>query len=222
MAREERTVEKCRAAIRSLLRKHTRHPFFNMREEDFRSFLMQKLRTRIKGSVSVGLKKYGDRNLLELKKTQLKRAITSRVHAEVRLIEEKRDSFDIVVLKQKPKSKPVVFRVKQSVTDVLERIELDDVAVVIEIKAAPSNKLHKDFEGDIKKLKGLGYDHPGLSRILVVLDKSIPLDMPSIGEKVPNASWRKSLRKTQKRATDVEVWFLNESEQPDSEFCVGH
>lgn len=215
MSQEQQIVELCRSAIKSLLWEHVKFPLLNMREEDFRSSLLLKLRNLIKGSVSVRLKKDKDDGLLSMGDACNEKTITSRVHSEVRLIKKsmkrkanKKDcqTYDIVVLK----NRPVVFRVRQSGVDVVEKLELEDVSVVIEIKAAPSNRQHKKFEEDIGKLKRLGC----AKRIFVAIDKSISLGMPHIGSKKPNNVWQKGSRKLTKRAKDVEVWFLDDNEEP--------
>ena len=214
MSQQVDVIEHCRSAIEELLQEHVRYPLFTMREEDFRSSLLQKLRARIKGHVRIRLKKDKDSTPLKILRTHRERATTSRVHSEIRLLEKKkknnksRSTFDIVVLKDKP----VALRVKQSATDVLERLEPEDVAVVIEIKAAPSNIQHKKIKDDISKLKGLRHTRPDLWRILVVIDKSLPLGVASYGKK-PNWKWLESSVATRAKRGDVEVWFLDKSEK---------
>jgi hypothetical protein len=219
MPRDEKTFKQCQDAIKVVLEEHVKAPLFNMREEDFRSVLLQKLREKLEGKVSVVLKKDKTDDILPINKECREKAFTSRVHAEVRLVTESRKhqaTYDIVVLKNKPK--PVVFRVRQSGTDVLECLEPNDVAVIIEIKAAPSNRQHRKFEEDIRKLRSRELGDSG--KLLVVIDKSMPLGMPTIGCRMPNPSWRESLKEKGKRATDVEVWFLSEHEKPDSMYDV--
>lgn len=219
MPMKEQTVECCRSAIRAILEEHAKAPLFNMREADFRSVLLHKLRERIKGKVSVELRRGKDRGVLPIDKAFHMKVWTSRVHSEVRLLPEKekgRLTYDIVVLKDRP----VVFRVRQSGTDVLEQLQREDVEVVIEMKAAPSNRLHKKFEEDIRKLRNRNVGNAKAKRIFVAIDKSMPLGMPFIGKRKPNETWRKGLRKTQRGANDVEVWFLDEHEKPASMFAI--
>ena len=209
MSRQVDVIEHCRSAIKELLQEHVRYPLFNMREEDFRSSLLQKLRARIKDQVRIRLKKAKDRTPLKIAQIRREMATTSRVHSEVRIREnnnKRRPTFDIVVLK----NKKVTFRVSQSVTDVLEQIELKDVAVVIEMKAAPSNMQHPKIMGDAKKLKGLSRARPDLWRILVVIDKSLPLGLASY-EKNPNWKWLEAPRARRAKRDDVEIWFFDKN-----------
>lgn len=221
---QQQIIKQCRSAIKSLLWEHAEFPLRNMREEDFRSSLLQKLRDLIGGSVSVLLKQHKNDSFLPIDDARREKAVTNRVHAEIQLHgkltgrkkKSTRLTYDLVILKKKP----VVFRVKQSGADVLEHLEMDDVAVVIEIKAAPSNKQHEKFKDDIKKLRSrkLG----DARRFLVVIDKSMPLGMPIIGNREPEVSWWESLKKRGEWANDVEVWFLNEDEEPASRFAIQH
>lgn len=209
MSQRERVVKCCRSAIKVLLKEHKKSPLFNMREEDFRASLLQKLREKIKDDVYVTLKNDEDDNKLLIE--QPEKALTSLVHSEVRLInkrtkgksnEKDRQTYDIVVLK----NQRVVFRVKQSGADVLEKLNFENVAVVIEIKASPSNKTCRDIQGDLTKLARL----KNIDRFLVVIDKSITHGLPTIGGRKPNWSWKESERKSVVRERNLEVCFLDE------------
>ena len=213
MPRKKQVVECCRSAIEVLLKEHMGLPLFNMREEDFRSSLLQMLRKNISGKVPVTLKNDKDDIEVPMDLACREKAFTSRVHSEVRLIPEKgkgRQTYDIVVLKKQR----VEFRVKQSGTDVLEKLALEDVEVVIEIKAAPSNRQHKKFKEDIGKLRNLAC----AKRMLVVIDKSELHGMPPIGSKKSNLTWREGSREKARGSKDVEVWFHDKKRRPTRKF----
>lgn len=207
MARKESIIKRCQSVIEKLLQEYAKYPYLNMREEDFRSSLLQKLRTGVKEKVGVKLEWDRRGKAKQSLKHDGGKQVTSRVHAEVQLGKKNdKQKVDIVVLK----NQPVSFCVRQSETDVLAKIDIEDVEVVIEVKAAPSNVQHPQFQKDIKKLKKLRGSKSNLWRLLVVVDKSLPLGMSHDGMKAPNWSWQKSLKKTRASRGDVEVWFLDE------------
>ena len=152
MSRDANIIKHCRSAIDELLQEYVQQPYFNMREEDFRSSLLQKLRDRVEETVEVKLVWDKNGKSLPLPENGRDKHTTSRIHSEVRFGKtSKSPKFDIVILK----AHPVSFYVRQSETDVLSKLDINDVEVVIEVKAAPSNRQHNEFRRDIEKLKQL-------------------------------------------------------------------
>ena len=217
MDRDVRQI--CEEEICKLLADHARSPLKNTREEDFRATLVAGLRSRFKKPVSaiIELKSCGQaEQLLQDKKLNSIKDKTSRVHAEVKLggDEEKGNEkarFDIVVLREAQ----VRLVAKRGLTDVQATLQLEDVAAVIELKAAPlsSSSTKKGIRNDLERLAGLRSNNSELLRFLVVVDKSLSLglidDYEQDAERVRKLKDFIRNKDCRRHVGNVGVWYLD-------------
>ncbi len=204
----------CKKEICKLLTGHVQSPLKNMREEDFRATLLSMLRRRFKETVPALVEPVsGSRaeRLLQGKKSIEDK--TSRVHAEVKLGDDQqngneKDRIDLAVLRRAH----VRFMVKKGVTDVQASIRPKDVAVLIEVKAAPLNhsSTKKGLENDIEKLACYYRRNRVQLCFLVFIDKSLSLGLVDDGKdsgRIQN--FEKFLREKVKRhVKGVQIYYL--------------
>lgn len=203
---DDKTLAHCESSIKELFADHVNSPLCNMREEDFRASLLGKLRDAFKDSVPVVpvilFTKQGD-SVVDANDECL---TTNRVHAEVAVTESGKAVFDLIVFRDGP----VRFTVNHGLTDVLKTVSVSDVAVAIEIKAAPTNgsRVMERIKNDIKKLKALHRRAPRIRCFLVVIDKALLLGVAKSMSNHDQECVEKLQRFLMKRRGQIEMWYL--------------
>jgi len=158
--------EAVRAAIRSVLVDFTERPFFDVREGDVQARLLHEIRCRLTPpDVALLLRPHGDRRHAHPNSLR-----TSRVHQEAKLGE---DQVDLVVLASTGPVELVVH--DNGPLDVIAPVRQQDLAAVIEVKAAPSKNMWKEFRKDLHKLNEMVRSSPDCDAFFVVFDKSLSL-----------------------------------------------
>ena len=212
----------CKEEIIKLLVDHAESPLKNMREEDFRATLLAMLRSRFEGMAPATIEAVSGspaERLLQGKKPIEDK--TSRVHAEVKLV-DKKDRFDLVVLR----GTQVRFKVKRGMTDVQASMCLEDIAAVIEVKAAPLShpSTPTGIRTDLEKLSKLSSDNSQVLRFLVVIEKSLSLGLVDDVEDSGHVRELENLLTKEARLrhkNTVEVWYLAGRKLPPRQFIFG-
>jgi hypothetical protein len=155
-----------REAIRQILLEHVQGPFVLIREAGLQARLWSILRQNL--TPALVNSEISAKSPLHQHTTEFQ---TSRVQLELKVGGPEKS--DIVVFRADRRPRLTCW--PAGPTDVVAKVEPDDVEAVIEIKAAPSQAREQRaaFADDILKLEELHAKHPQLACFFVLVDKSL-------------------------------------------------
>lgn len=205
-----------RDSIEDLLRQYVRAPLFNGREKDYQAVLFGMLRTKLPETVPAKfVEKNGRPNSRHLWSDEAG-AHTSRVHLELGFGQKglagAATKPDLVVFRDHP----VTLRCSpDGPADIQDSLQVDDVEVAIEVKAAPSKNSGEaaKFAADVIKLAKLQCAYPELRCFAVVIDKTVSTPFASsVGLRA--GDWLERVTSLERRATRsdgpvIEVGYID-------------
>ncbi len=181
---DKQMLEAVREAIRTLLLDFAAHPFFDVREGDVQARLFNEIRERIEPKdVALTLRRcgHGVHRYPEVMRT-------SRVHRELKL--SGRVKLDIAILKAEGSVELLVH--ENGALDILAPVREEDLAGLVEIKAAPSRNMWRAYRDDLLRLANVTNANPRCHGFFVTFDKSLRIG-GSGSEVKPNFKWLDTL-----------------------------
>lgn len=200
---ENQLVKQIRGVLREALSMFRDRPFGDMREGDPQALIFSRLRSVVTPSdVSLELKQRR-----AAAHTYVGSPRTNRVHRELKLHDEWR--LDIAVFRD-----DVVVEMNvhgNGPLDILATVRGDQLAAVIEIKAAPSKNMWGAYRDDLAKLGMITYAYPQCRGYFIGFDKS--LSLAGIRSTImPSFAWLDALREDP--AGRVEAHWLSAEGEP--------
>jgi hypothetical protein len=193
-----RAVESTRSVLTEVLADFAARPFFNLREADPQAVILTELRKAISPpDVLLLPTRHYDGEERHRHPPELR---TCRVHQELKLGD---DIVDLAVFKPEG---PIVLKVHENgPLDVLATVRGEDLAVVVEVKSAPSKNMWRDFARDIEKLGRITRANPECHGFFIAFDKSLSLGGATSRVR-PDERWLSPLREDPEGRVEA-VWL---------------
>lgn len=196
-------AQQVRDALQGALRAFRERPFDDMREGDPQGLIFSELRRTVTpADTALTL-----RHLRPNAHSYAEGARTHRVHRELKLHDDWK--LDIAIFRCDQAVEMVVHW--NGPLDILATARGEDLAAVIEVKAAPSKNMWGAFRDDLAKLSSITNAYPECQGFFVAFDKSLALGGTTSMSR-PSFKWLDALLDDAEGR--VEAHFLNSKHEP--------
>lgn len=203
MTAKESLSEEIRGVLQGALARFVARPFDDMREGDPQAVIFSALRDRVlPADTSLTLK-----HLRPGAHSYAEPSRTARVHRELKLHDEWK--LDIAVFRH---DGPIEMLVHwNGPLDILAPVRGEDLAAVVEVKAAPSKNMWGAYRDDLAKIAAITDAYPECIGFFIAFDKSLALG-GTTSTSAPCYRWLEAL--AEEPTGRVEAHFLDTALQP--------